>query len=146
VIKKAELGANPGVKAMSVGLIAVVAIVVIGIVWYSMNNGGMMNGAGAQRISPQEYQTGVAKQQHMLIDVRTTEEFRAGHIPGAVNIELQLLPVRMATLPKAQPIVLYCRSGARSSNAAQMLKRAGFENVRDLGGIMTWQAQGLPVH
>ena len=131
---------------MSVVLIAVIAIVVVGIVWYSMNHGGTMNGAGAQRISPQEYQTNVAKQQHMLVDVRTAEEFQSGHIPGAVNIALQSLPERLATLPKAQPIVLYCRSGARSSNAAQMLKRAGFEDVRDLGGILTWQAQGLPVH
>ncbi len=131
---------------MGVVLIAVVAIVIIGVVWYAMSHGGTMNGAGTLRISPQEYQTGIAKQKHMLIDVRTAEEFRTGHIPGAVNISLQSLPERMATLPKEEPIVLYCRSGARSNNAAQMLKRAGFEDVRDLGGIITWQTQGLPVH
>lgn len=131
---------------MSVLLIAVVAIVAIGIIWYSMNQGGSMIGTRADRISPQEYQTTVATQQHMLIDVRTPEEFRAGHIPGAVNISLQSLPERMATLPKDQPLIVYCRSGARSSNAAQMLTRAGFEQVSDLGGIITWQAQGLPVH
>jgi phage shock protein E len=138
---------------MSMVLIAVVAIVAVVVVWYSMNHTeesrATMNGASApriQRITPQEYQTGIAQQQHRLVDVRTAEEFRAGHIPGAVNIALQNLPERMATLSKEQPIVLYCRSGARSSNAAQMLTRAGFEDVRDLGGIMRWQAQGLPVH
>ena len=129
---------------MSMIAIAGIVIVVFAI-WYFMNHGGVMNGASAQRITPQEYQTDIATQQHMLIDVRTAEEFRSGHIPGAVNIALQVLPERMATLPKEQPIILYCRSGARSSSAAQILRRAGFTDVRDLGSIMRWQAQGLPV-
>jgi rhodanese-related sulfurtransferase len=132
--------------SMSMVVIAVVAVVVVLAVWYSMNSGGTMIGANAhQRITPQEYQAGYAKRGHLLVDVRTAEEFRSGHIPGAINIALQDLPQRMDTLPKDQPIVLYCRSGARSNNAAQMLAKAGFENVHDLGGIMRWQAQGLPV-
>jgi len=130
---------------MSMIAIAAIAIVVVFAIWYFMNHGGVMNGANAQRITPQEYQTDISTQQHMLIDVRTAEEFRSGHIPGAVNIALQTLPDRMSTLPKEQPIILYCRSGARSSSAAQILRQAGFTDVRNLGSIMRWQAQGLPV-
>jgi rhodanese-related sulfurtransferase len=131
---------------MAVSLIAIVAVVVVFIVWYSMNNGGTMFGAQThQRITPQTYQSTLAGTDHLLVDVRTPEEFRSGHIAGATNIALQDLPQKMASLPKDKPIVLYCRSGARSSNAAQMLTKAGFDNVVDLGGIITWQAQGLPV-
>jgi rhodanese-related sulfurtransferase len=126
--------------------IIVIAIVVVVAVWYSMNHGGNMFGATAhQRLTPQEYQASFAKTNHLLVDVRTAEEFRSGHIPGAKNIALQDLPQQMDKLPKDKPIVLYCRSGARSNNAAQMLTKAGFTNVHDLGGIINWTAQGLPV-
>ena len=131
---------------MNMIVIVGIAVVVVFAIWYSMNHGGVMNGATAQRVTPQEYQTNIAKEKHMLVDVRTAEEFRAGHIPGAVNIALQNLPDRMTTLPKEQTIILYCRSGARSSSAAQILRRAGFTDVRDLGSIIQWQSQGLPVH
>jgi rhodanese-related sulfurtransferase len=137
---------------MSMVLVVVIAIVVIWAVWYSMaqSNKGSQQTQGKQstsprRISPQEYQTNYAKRDHLLVDVRTAEEYGTGHIPGAVNIALQSLPDQMATLSKEQPIILYCRSGARSSNAAAILQKAGFDKVYDLGAITQWQAQGLPV-
>lgn len=105
----------------------------------------MFGVASSQRITPQEYQTSYAKSDHLLVDVRTAEEFRSGHIPGAVNISLQDLPTSMSKLPKDKSIVLYCRSGARSSSAAQILAKAGYDKVYDLGGIMTWTSQGLPI-
>jgi rhodanese-related sulfurtransferase len=52
----------------------------------------------------------------------------------------------MDTLPKTQPIVVYCQSGVRSAAAAKMLSGAAFEQVYDLGGITQWRAQGLPVN
>ena len=133
---------------MSMVVVVVIVLVIALGVWYSMSTfgSGQGNAVGAiTRITPQEYQTGYAKRDHLLIDVRTPEEFRSGHIAGATNIALQNLPQQMATLSKEQPIIVYCRSGARSNSAAQMLAKAGFGNVYDLGGIMTWQAQGLPV-
>jgi rhodanese-related sulfurtransferase len=130
---------------MSMVLIAVIAIVIVAVVWYVTSNGQNTVGVSAhQRITPQEYQTGYATRDHLLVDVRTAEEFRTGHIAGAKNIALQSLPQQMAALPKEKPIVVYCRSGARSSNALQMLTEAGFNNVHDLGGLTQWQAQGLP--
>jgi phage shock protein E len=135
---------------MSMVVVLVIVIVVALAVWYSIsqsNQGSNQENMAFtyQKISPQEYQTGYAQRNHLLVDVRTAEEFRSGHIPKAVNIALQNLPQQMATLPKDQPIVVYCRSGARSNSAAQMLAKAGFENVQDLGGIMQWQAQGLSI-
>lgn len=127
-------------------LIAIAVVVVIAVVvFYSVSGAKMFGTSTSQKISPQEYQTAYANSQHLLVDVRTAEEFKAGHIPGAINLALQDLPQQMATLPKDQPIVVYCRSGARSNSAVAMLASAGFEQIYDLGGIQRWQSQGLPV-
>lgn len=126
-------------------LVIAVAIVIVVVVVYSMSGAKMLGTSTSQKITPQEYQTTYADSQHLLIDVRTAEEFNSGHIPGAINLALQDLPQQMSTLPKDQPIVVYCRSGARSNSAAEMLTGAGFGQIYDLGGIQRWQSQGLPV-
>jgi rhodanese-related sulfurtransferase len=101
--------------------------------------------ARVERIQPQGYLNQFSQQPHLLLDVRTPQEFASGHIPGAINISLQTLESRLSELPTDQPIVVYCRSGNRSATAGQMLLRRGFTQLYDLGGIITWQAQGLPV-
>lgn len=74
-----------------------------------------------------------------LVDVRTREEFADGHIAGAINIPVQELEQRMGELQsKEQPIVVYCRSGARSARAAGMLRGAGYSVVHDLGAMSRW--------
>ena len=83
-----------------------------------------------------------------LIDVRTPEEFEAGRIPGAVNIDFQnpefIKNVETGIAP-GTPIALYCRSGRRSADAAKVLAKAGY-NVTDLdGGILAWEKAGLTV-
>ncbi len=71
-----------------------------------------------------------------LIDVRTPAEFRDGSYPGAVNIPLALLPLRMRELePRTAPIVLFCASGARSGQGARLLRQAGFTDVINAGGL-----------
>jgi len=71
-----------------------------------------------------------------IIDVRSPGEFRDGAYPGAVNIPLATLPARLMELePKDKPIVLYCASGARSGQAARILKQAGFSDVVNAGGL-----------
>ncbi len=70
-----------------------------------------------------------------IIDVRSPQEFAGPSYPKAKNIPLDLLPSRMADLPKDKPIVLYCASGARSAQAARMLKKAGFQDVVSAGGL-----------
>lgn len=71
-----------------------------------------------------------------VVDVRSPDEFADGAYPGAVNIPLGSLGSRIGELgPKDGPIVLYCASGARSAQAARMLKQAGFTDVVNAGGL-----------
>ena len=72
----------------------------------------------------------------ILLDVRTPEEYRSGHVPGAVNLPLDRLHER--ELPADRPVFAYCLSGARSARACAWLKRQGHEAV-NLGGIGSYR-------
>ena len=76
----------------------------------------------------------------VLLDVRSKDEFREGHIEGAVNIPLQVLDYEVENeIPeKDQIIVLYCRSGVRTLTAAEILKDLDYTEVYDMGGIISW--------
>jgi phage shock protein E len=75
----------------------------------------------------------------LLVDVRTTSEFAAGHLPGAMNIPVQNLSERLGELgQRADAIVLYCRSGSRSGRAKRLLESKGFTNISDLGAMSRW--------
>ena len=128
-------------------LVAVLVVIAAGLVWNTVQSRSNDVLATQQRINPAQYQITFVQphKAHLLVDVRTPEEFAGGHIPGAINISLQTLPQRMQELPQDQPIVVYCRSGSRSSSAARLLARAGFTDIYDLGGIIAWNAQGLPI-
>jgi rhodanese-related sulfurtransferase len=100
-----------------------------------------------QRITPSTF-TGEfvpSGEAYQLIDVRTPEEFASGHIEGAINIPVQELQQRMDEVSSDEPVVLYCRSGNRSNQAAQILDGAGYSGVYDLGGVIAWQQAGLPL-
>lgn len=73
-----------------------------------------------------------------LLDVRTPQEFASGHASGAVNIPVQALAERRSELDPGQPVVIYCRSGGRSAQAARMLRDAGFQSVFDVGPMPNW--------
>lgn len=75
----------------------------------------------------------------MLLDVRGADEYAEGHISGSVNIPLQLLPTKKG-LPEEldTPLFVYCRSGGRSRRAVAFLEKIGYENVKNIGGIMDW--------
>ncbi len=76
-----------------------------------------------------------------LIDVREPHEWAQQHIDGARLIPLATLPATIAQLDTSREIVVMCRSGARSANAAQQLRDAGFARVANLtGGILRWNA------
>jgi rhodanese-related sulfurtransferase len=81
-----------------------------------------------------------------LIDVRTAAEVARGRIAGARNIDLSELPRRLAEIDPEQPCVLYCHSGARSTQACALLARNGYVKLYNLsGGIAAWAAAGKPV-
>lgn len=75
----------------------------------------------------------------VLLDVRSPAEFASGHLPGAVNVPVGDIARRAGEIgPLDRPIVVYCRSGARSSAAASALTRHGFVDVLDLGAMSRW--------
>ncbi|PKQ38113.1 MAG: hypothetical protein CVT59_02485 [Actinobacteria bacterium HGW-Actinobacteria-1] len=74
-----------------------------------------------------------------IIDVRTTSEFEAGHIPEAENVPLDQLSAAMGSWDKTEPILVYCATGSRSVEAMQILVSAGFTTVYNLqNGIVAW--------
>lgn len=97
-------------------------------------------------ISPEEVYDAVKNSDRQLIDVRTTEEFAEGHVANSKNICVTEdgFKEKASKLDKNQPVYVYCRSGKRSANAAQILKEMGFTEIYDMdGGILNWDKQGL---
>lgn len=75
----------------------------------------------------------------ILLDVRSFQEFREGHIPGSQNLPLQFLDeVDTVTDDKDVPLFLYCRSGSRSFQAASQLQDMGYTNITNIGGIVSY--------
>jgi adenylyltransferase/sulfurtransferase len=86
-----------------------------------------------------------AKEDFLLLDVRTPEEYILCQIPGSTLIPLNELPERFEQLDTAKEIVVYCKSGARSRKAAQLLSQKGFSKLKNLtGGILAWIAEVDP--
>lgn len=77
---------------------------------------------------------------YIILDVRRQDEFDAGHIPGAVLLPNETLTetAESVLLDKTQLILVYCRSGNRSKQAAQKLVNLGYSNVKEFGGIIDW--------
>ena len=83
----------------------------------------------------------------LVLDVRTPEEFKAGHIPGAVNIPVDQLQSRLDELriAKGDEVVVHCEKGGRAAKAEALLVQSGYTDVVDLTGHMSgWREAGLP--
>ncbi|HLP11964.1 MAG TPA: rhodanese-like domain-containing protein [Flavobacteriales bacterium] len=82
-----------------------------------------------------------------VVDVRTTEEYLEGHLPNALNIDWNgnAFMEQVSKLDKEKPVMVYCRSGRRSGEAAAKMRKEGFKEVYELkGGIIAWTEQDLP--
>ncbi len=79
----------------------------------------------------------------LILDVRTPDEFKSGHIPNAKNIHVGQLSSKISTLEKYKDknVVVYCASGGRSISAALTLSKNGFNNVYNLGGIRNYKGK-----
>lgn len=78
----------------------------------------------------------------VLLDVRTPEEYAEGHIEGSKNIPLQNIETaELIIKDKETPLFVHCRSGARSAQATGILKRMGYTNVEDIGGILAYRGK-----
>jgi rhodanese-related sulfurtransferase len=98
------------------------------------------------KLSPAEVKEAIAKEKALqLVDVRSHGEFGGGHLAGAKNIPVGDIGSRLMELYKEKPLIVYCRSGARSSAALKQLRAAGYAQAKHMnGGIMAWQGAGLP--
>ena len=78
---------------------------------------------------------------YIILDVRRPDEYAEGHIPSAINVPIEGIGTSdIAELPnKAQLILVYCRSGRRSKEAAAKLVNLGYTNIVEFGGILDWQ-------
>ncbi|MGV8040503.1 MAG: rhodanese-like domain-containing protein [Thermoanaerobaculaceae bacterium] len=83
----------------------------------------------------------------VVLDVRTPAEFAAGHLPGAVNLDVRdpQLEAKLARLDRASTFLVYCRTQNRSGVVASMMRRMGFERVTVMhGGFLEWSKRGFP--
>ena len=99
-------------------------------------------------VSPQTVKSALdQKEDVVIIDVRTPQEYQVGHIQVSKLLPLQELMQKVNSLPeKNKKIYLYCRSGARSGQAAQILKQLGFTNTHNMqGGTLSWSQNGFPL-
>jgi len=84
--------------------------------------------------------------EYFILDVRTREEYDAGHIAGSVLIPNEVLLNRLDEVPSDKPILVYCRTARRSAISSQDLINNGFSEVYNMeGGIAAWQNAGYPV-
>lgn len=101
----------------------------------------------SMRLTAQEFQKQVETQPGIIIDVRTQEEYDAGHL-AAVDRHLNLLngdfEAQLKSLDKDKTYYLYCRSGNRSGQAAELMVESGFNNVYNIGGYQDLVDAGMP--
>ncbi len=104
-----------------------------------------------KRLTPEEAKEMMETEDVIILDVRTADEFRQGHIEGAILIpDYDLDKLVAEKLPdKEATILIYCRSGNRSELSSHLLIGMGYQNVYDFGGILDWrygEVQGEPVN
>jgi rhodanese-related sulfurtransferase len=85
------------------------------------------------------------KPKPVVLDVRESAEYAAGHIAGSTLIPLHQLAGRLSELPKDREIICVCASGSRSSSAARQLVKNGYTVLNMSGGLYRWQRAGLPL-
>jgi len=101
-----------------------------------------------KRATPLQVTQMINRGKTTIVDVRSGEEFAAGHLRDAKHIPLADLSTRIGELDKSKTrtVVMVCQTGARSDKAARQLQAAGFEDVHSLeGGLAAWKAAGLPL-
>ena len=108
-------------------------------------NEGKLGGAA---ITPTNLVNLVNREDAVLVDIRDTKEYSAGHIAGALSMPVSSIDARIGEMEpyKDKPVVLVCKMGQHASAAGRKFKALGFENVRRLsGGMAEWTASSLPV-
>lgn len=103
---------------------------------------------GFKRVGVAEFEQLWLEKKYTVLDVRTADEFKAGHLPGAVNLDVldDSFETKVGALDKSKTYLVHCAAGSRSANAAAEMKKLGFRSVIDLApGFKGWKAAGKPV-
>ena len=103
---------------------------------------------GAEKISIEKFEELRKAKDVVVLDVRTPEEFKAGRVPGAQNVDVkgEDFAERIKSLDKDQTYLVYCRTGRRSNAATAMMKELGFGKLYNFSGSMLeWEKAGKPV-
>lgn len=103
---------------------------------------------GYKDLDTTQFAAFIAEPGVQLLDVRHPEEYEAGHLEGATNIDVLadgFVDKASAALEAGRPVAVYCRSGRRSAEAAEELAICGYNVVNLTGGILAWEAAQLPV-
>ena len=119
----------------------------------ALSSGGMLlwpvlQGAAQAGLTPAGAVQLINREKAVVIDVCESEEFAAGHVTGARNVPLGQLEEKLpaAVKNKAVPVILVCKSGARSGRAVAIAKKLGYEKAQSLGGgLGAWKAANLPL-
>jgi phage shock protein E len=101
-----------------------------------------------EHVTPAQAQKLIAEKKLVVLDVRTPEEFKAGHIAGATNINFRSpdFEKRIAGLDKSQPYLVHCAAGGRSTQCLPVLEKHQVTSIYHLdGGMNAWSKAGLPV-
>jgi rhodanese-related sulfurtransferase len=139
-------------RALALSLVAAFVLVAAGCGGGSSGATAGETTAGASSavtlVSPADAQALIEGGDVEVVDVRTPAEFAEGHLDGATLVDFYEpdFADRIAELDRDREYVVYCRSGNRSSQATAMMAARGFTDVNDVdGGIVAWEAAGLPV-
>lgn len=103
---------------------------------------------GLSKINPQTLVNLVNREQALVLDLRSQEEFKAGHIAGAKYVDVAQLATKIDNLlkDKAQPVILVCASGQKSLSHAQQVEKLGYQRVYYLAqGMAAWRQDNLPL-
>ncbi len=124
-------------------LVAAFMAVLTALIWNLVTDPG-----GKNAVDPLTATSMINHDDAIVLDVRSMAEFKDGHIVNAINIPLNGLGNNVKQIEKHRdkPIVTVCRSGSRSGSACAILRKHGFENVKNLrGGMLAWENSSLPV-
>lgn len=133
---------RPGRRSGAILLTTLLALTACGGDEAPAAGNGAGSAAGADAESVAESVVGEV----VYVDVRTPEEYAAGHVQGAINIPHTEMPERWTELERhrGDRLVLYCRTGRRSGIALDVLRAQGFENLENAGGLQGLSRQGVP--
>ena len=125
-----------------------VALAVAAIASVGLLAGCSSSNEATKKVDPVEFSEVIAQPGVIILDVRTPEEFNAGHIANAININVadSNFSSEVSKLDKNATVAVYCRSANRSAVATKEMAELGFTDMYDMqGGIIDWEAAGGPV-